>query len=131
MRPQESDLSDCDIISQLKLEKIFDMPYVFCIIYNCCVYKRSVLGFKFGKYSVSRQVLSTKICDAKMYVWKTCNLKLKMENIPDRAVLYKRCVTDLIKEFRDIRRLEQPLMPKILLFKKVTIILKGQSPNHE
>lgn len=95
------------------------------------MYKRSVLGFKVGKYSVSRQVLSTKICDTKMYVWKTCNLKLKIENIPDRAVLYKRCVTDLIKDSRDIRRLEQPLMPKILLFKKVTIIPKGQSPNHE
>ena len=56
---------------------------------------------------------------------------LKMENTPDRAVLYKLCVTDLIKESLDIQSLEQALTSTVLLFKKVTIILNGQSPKHK
>ena len=117
MRPQESDLPDYDRISQFK-QKIFDGIYVFCIICNCCLYKRSVLLFKVGKYSVSRQVLLSKTCDTKMYFRKTCNLKLKMENTPDRAVLYKLCVTDLIKEFLDIQSLEQALTPQYYFLRK-------------
>ena len=63
-----------------------------------------------------------------MHVCKTCDLKMKTGNIPSQAVLKKLCVTDLPREFRDIRRSEQILISTKLLSKKVIIILKGQSP---
>ena len=127
-RPQESDLPDYNVISQFK-QKIFDGIYFFCIICNCCIkdqfcYLKTVNTVFHDRYYWVKR-------DTKMYFRKTCNLKLKMENTPDRAVLYKLCVTDLIKEFLDIQRLEQALTSTVLLFKKVTIILNGQPPKHK
>ena len=37
-------------------------------------------------------------------------------------------VCELPKEFRDIRRLERVLAASLLLFKKINIMLKGQTP---
>ena len=51
---------------------------------NCCLYRKSGLGFEVDKYSVSQQALITETLSliGKIYVWKTCDLRLKMGNIP-------------------------------------------------
>ena len=49
-----------------------------------------------------------------------------MGNIPSQAILNKLCITDLPRDFRDIRRLGQVLISKQLLFKKVAIMPKSQ-----
>ena len=109
--------------------KIFGGSYFTTIVFNRCLYRRSVLRFKVGKYSVSRQGLFTRKLsfDEKMNACKIRDLKLKMGNTLSQAVLNKVCVTDLPREFRHIRRLEQVLIPVRLIFKKVTTMRKSQS----
>ena len=48
--------------------------------------------------------------------------------IPCQAVCNMLEVSELPKEFRNIRRLERVLIARQLLFKRITIIAKGQSP---
>ena len=49
-------------------------------------------------------------------------------NVPCQAVSNKLAVELLPNEFRDLRRLERVLVAKRILFKKVTVMPKGQSP---
>ena len=66
--------------------------------------------------------------DGKLYVCRTCNLKLKKGKVPCQAVCYKLAVSCLPEQFKSVRKLERVLISKRLLFKKVKIMPKGQSP---
>ena len=58
----------------------------------------------------------------------TCGKKLKKNCIPCQAVYNQLELCELPKKFRDIRRLEKVLVARRLLFKKISIMPKGQSP---
>ena len=58
----------------------------------------------------------------------TCGKKLQKNCIPCQTVYNQLEPCELPKEFRDIRRLEKVLVARRLLFKKISIIPKGQSP---
>ena len=66
--------------------KISDGPYFTCIVCNSCLYKRkrSGIDFKGKKYIifVERLYTDVKSFDGKLYVCKTCYLKLKKGNVP-------------------------------------------------
>ena len=64
--------------------------------------------------------------DGLLYICKTCDKKLKSSKVPCQAVLNKLQIFDLPKDYPDIRKLEKVLVAKRLLFKKITIIPKGQ-----
>ena len=101
-----------------------------CIVCNRCLYKRSNIDYKEEKYNIFVEVLYTDIksFDGKLYVCRTCNLKLKKGKVPCQAVCYKLAVSCLPEQFKSVRKLERVLISKRLLFKKVKIMPKGQSP---
>ena len=94
------------------------------------MYKRSNIDYKEEKYNIFVEVLYTDIksFDGKLYVCRTCNLKLKKGKVPCQAVCYKLAVSCLPEQFKSVRKLERVLISKRLLFKKVKIMPKGQSP---
>ena len=111
-------------------EPIISGLYNICVVYNRNLYKRSVVLFHRDKYSVIsddvfRHVTSL---DGKSYICKTCGKKLKQNCIPYQAVCNMLEVSELPEEFRDIRRLERVLIARRLLFKKISIMPKCQSP---
>ena len=55
-------------------------------------------------------------------------IRLKKNNVPCQAVSNKLTVELLPNEFRDLLRLERVLVAKRILFKKVTVMPKGESP---
>ena len=105
-------------------------PCFICIVCNRCLYKRSNIDYKEEKYNIFVEVLYTNIksFDGKLYVCRTCNLKLKKGKVPCQAVCYKLAVSCLPEQFKSVRKLERFLISKRLLFKKVKIMPKGQSP---
>ena len=59
--------------------KIFGGSYFTTIVFNRCLYRRSVLRFKVGKYSVSRQGFFTRKLsfDEKMNACKKTRFKVE------------------------------------------------------
>lgn len=53
--------------------------------------------------------------------------KIKKQHVPRQTICNKLEVFHLPHEFRDIRRLEKALIARCLLFKKATILPKGES----
>ena len=66
--------------------------------------------------------------DEEKYICKTCARKIRTKYVPCQAVVNKLQITNLPSTFCDIRILEKIRVSKRLLFKKVAIIPKGQSP---
>ena len=92
------------------------------------MYKKTVIVFKRDRYdhvSCTSAVISH---DGQLYIWKTCEKLLRKKNIPCQASCNKRQVVFLPEELKNVRRLERTLVPSRILFKKVTFMLKGNSP---
>ena len=66
--------------------------------------------------------------DEEKYICKTCAQKIRTKHVPCQAVINKLQFTNLTNQFCDIHILEKILVSKQLLFKKVAIMPKGQSP---
>ena len=66
--------------------------------------------------------------DGRLYICRTCHNKVKKNNGPCQIVSNTLAVELLPNEFRDLRRLERVLVGKRILFNKVTVMPKGQSP---
>ena len=66
--------------------------------------------------------------DRKVYVSKTCHLQVSKSQVPCQAVANNLSL-DVIPEAKKIlNKLETSLLYKLLLFKKVVTMAKGQSP---
>ena len=63
-----------------------------------------------------------------MYICITCHKKLLKGTMPAQAVCNNLQILELPSRFRDLRKLEKIIIAKPLLFKKVTIMPKGQCP---
>ena len=66
--------------------------------------------------------------DGKQYICITCHKKLLKETVPAQAVCNNLQIFELPSSFRDLRKFEKIIIAKRLLFKKVTIMPKGQCP---
>ena len=66
--------------------------------------------------------------DHGVYICKTCHSKVKKNKVSCQAVSNKLSVEWLAREFGNLRRLETVLAARRILFKKVTVMPKGQSP---
>ena len=78
-------------------KKIFDGPYFICIVCSRCLYKRSVIDYKEEKFNIFVEGLyiDVKSFDGKLYVCRTCDLKLKKCKVPCQAVCNKLAVSCL------------------------------------
>ena len=116
-------------VDQFK-KSIKDGPFFICVVCNRCLYKKSVYYFKREKYSMPDSVFCLVASfNGLFYICKTCDGKLLHKKIPCQSVYYKLQIQNLPKHFQDIRRLEKVLVSKRILFKKVTIMPKGQALN--
>ena len=105
-------------------------PYYVCVVCNRCLYKRSVCTFKRDKFSAFSDKVFSLVgsFDGNFYICMICGKELKKNCIPCQAVYNQLELCELPKEFKDIRRLEKVLVARRLLLKKISIMLKGQSP---
>ena len=111
-------------------EAIKEGPYYVCVICNRCLYFRSVILFKYENYGINRidfyrEVVSP---DGKIYVCLTCHKKLKKSEIPSQAVCNKLDIFDFPDDLSNLNRLEKAIISRRILFKKVTIMPKAQTP---
>ena len=109
---------------------VMEGPYYICIVCNRCLYKKTVVKFKdsYNNPDSSFYFSHVQSFDGCEYVCQTCHLKLKAKKnqIPCQAVCNKNKVFCLHHGLSDINRLV--LVAKRLLFKKVVIMPKGNSP---
>ena len=68
-------------------------------------------------------------CDGKLYICLTCHKKLNKSEIPAQSVYNKLEIFDFPDDLANLNRLEKAIISRRILFKKVTIMPKGQSPN--
>ena len=105
-------------------------PYYICIVSNRCMYKKSVKNFNALRYDVQYAYIFTNIksFDLKFYICLTCDQNLIKEKIPCQSVWNKLLLDDVPNELNCLNRLEKILISKRILFKKITIMPKGQQP---
>ena len=106
-------------------------PFYICVICNRAMYKSSVQLFLESKYDETLGVVfmsRVQSFDNHKYICKTCHSKLLKKKIPAQAVCNDMRICDVPERFSDIRKLEKIIISKRILFKKVTIMSKGQAP---
>ncbi|XP_066925556.1 uncharacterized protein [Clytia hemisphaerica] len=106
-------------------------PFFICVICNRLMYRLSVVLFNQNKYhDVDENVFSYRVLsfDGKEYICNTCHKKMLKKKIPAQAVANDLQMADLPERFSDIRKLEKIIIAKRLLFKRITIMSKGQAP---
>ena len=109
---------------------IQDGPYYVCAVCKRCLYHRSVIVFNIEKYAIDildfyREVVNY---DGKVYICLTCHKKLVKSEIPAQAVWNKLDIYDFPDDLANLNRLEKAILSRRILFKKVTIMPKGQMP---
>ena len=67
-------------------------------------------------------------CDGRLYICHTCHTKLKKSEIPAQAVWNKLEFFLLPDDLANMNRLERAIISRRILFKKITIMPKGQAP---
>ena len=112
-------------------EEVKKGPFYICVVCNRTLYKRTVQIFEKNKYQVeTSSVFDCIVCsaDGKQYICIKCHKKLLKGTVPAQAVCNNLQIFKLPSRFRDLRKLEKIIIAKRLLFKKVTIMPKGQCP---
>ena len=127
-----SNNSDDKRIKKFK-EIMMEGPYYICVVCNRSLYKRSVTIFKIDKYESSDSNFyfsPVQSFNGNLYICLTCSRKLKSKKsqTPCQAVGNKLELYNFPQNLPDINRLEKVLISKRLLFKKVVIMPKGNSP---
>ena len=114
------------------LKAVTQGPFYICCSCNRCLYRSNVTVLKPGKYDLNffASVVVNQISsfDNKFYVCKTCDLKMKKSQIPCQSVCNNLHLDIVPEEMKSLNRLEIFLICKMLLFKKIVIMPKGQSP---
>ena len=107
---------------------ITEGPYYICIICHRCLYKKSVKKFKITHYNVSCDLYhEIESFDGCQYICITCDKYLKKNKTP-QAVNNKLMLEPIPDVLETLNRLEKILISKRILFKKITVMPKGQQP---
>ena len=111
-------------------KQIQEGPYYVCVVCNTCHYFRSVLLFKSKKYDIDIDQFYYEVCSFNdlFYVCGTCHKKLIKSEIPAQAVWNKLDISVLPDDLPNLNRLEKVIISRRILFKKITIMPKGQTP---
>ena len=105
-------------------------PYYICVVCNRCLYKKTVKHFDQSSYETEYGYLFTPVesFDHNNYICLTCDRHIVKKQIPCQAVWNKLRLDELPEDIACLNRLEKILISKRILFKKVTIMPKGQQP---
>ena len=108
---------------------IRDRPYYICIICHRFLYKKSIKKFKTTHYTVSCDLYhEIESFDGCKYICITCDKYLKKDKTPPQAVTNKLMLEPIPDVLETLNRLEKTLISKRILFKKITVMPKGQQP---
>ena len=109
-------------------EAIKNGPFFICVVCNRCMYRKTVKPFHTDSYPVSIQhvTTSTESFDSRFYICHTCDCHLLKNDIPCQAVWSKLELVPIPLEIASLNRLEKILISKRILFKKISIMPKGQ-----
>ena len=109
--------------------EIFDGPFYICDVCNKSLYKRSVIHLSLENYNISYEIFTSVLSyDGRAYICIPCYKKLLKDLVPCQAVINKLGIVSLPKEFESINKFKRILVSKRILFKKITIMSKGQTP---
>ena len=83
---REDNFANSEHLKQVTLFKklIIEGPYFICVICNRCLYKRSIVRFKFNSYSslVKELLHLVSSYDDRLYICRTCHNKVKKKECP-------------------------------------------------
>ena len=103
-----------------------------CVMCNRSFHRKTVILFHIDKYELPQEpfffIAHVKSFDGKEYICATCNKSLIKSEIPCQAVCNKLEIFEFPPFIPKLRRLEKIIIAKRLLFKKIAIMPKGQSP---
>ena len=102
-------------------------PYYICVVCHRCLYKKSIKKFVSTNYNMSCNEFHESFDQCK-YVCITCDKHLKKNTTPPQAVTNKSMLDPIPDVLSILNRLEKTLISKRILFKKITIMPKGQQP---
>ena len=121
--------SSIDPVKPFK-DQIKEGPFYICVVCNRSLYRRSVILFKESSYSIDipNFFFEIKSYDGFCYICLTCSKKIKKGDIPCQAVWNDLKLFVFPNEIANLNKLEKSLICKRMLFRKVTIMPKGQSP---
>ena len=106
-------------------------PYYVCVSCNRTLYRRSVLLFSENKYKKGNFQPAfnlVKSFDDQYYICKTCDKKLLKQSIPCQSVENKLQIFEFPSEVPHPNLLERVLISQRILFRKISIMPKGQFP---
>ena len=110
--------------------KIFEGPFYICGVCNRGLYKRPVILLSLENYNISHEIFTSVLShDGRACPCVTCHKTILKALVPCQAVINKLGIVSLPKEFEPVNKLERILVSKRILFKKITIMSKGQTPN--
>jgi len=69
-----------------------------------------------------------KVFNDKFYICHTCSKHISKNKTPCQAVSNKLELTEVPSVIKDLNKLEKVLISKRILFKKISIMRKGQQP---
>ena len=102
-----------------------------CVICNHCLYFSNVIKFNLEKYDrefVNKLNTNVTNFDGNYYICKTCDTHTRKLRVPGQAVVNGLIIEKIPKELDCLNTLELVLISKRLLFKKIVIMPKGQTP---
>ena len=103
-------------------------PTFVCVVCNRCLYRNGVELFDSSKYDFDTDSVIHKVDIERSWVCCTCDKLLKKKQIPGQTVINKLEISASPDVLISLNRLERVLMSKRILFKKVTIMPKGDFP---
>ena len=110
-----------------QLQYIYENQFVFC--FSKRHYDGNVIIFKNGKYNhdfITKINTNVSSFDYKFYIFKTSNASAKRKNVPSQAMVNG----FQLEKFNCLNTLELILIAKGLLFNKVVVMPKGQTPKN-
>ena len=114
------------------LKAVAQGPFYICFSCNRCLYRSNVIFFKPGKHDLNflAGILVNRAVsfDNNFYACKACDLKMKKSQVPCQSVCNNLHLDIVPEEIKSLNRLEIFLICKMLLFKKIVIMPKDQSP---
>ena len=102
-------------------------PTLVCVCCHRCMYERSVHKFhkdKFKYDSVGKIHISSNL----NVICKTCHVTMKRGKLPAQTVVNKLEIFEPPELIKNMNRLEHVLISRRILFKKVSIMPKGNFP---
>ena len=106
-------------------------PFYVCVICNRCLHFSNVIKFDLEKYDrefVNKLNTNVTSFDGNYYICKTCYTHTRKLKVPVQAVFNGLIIEKTAKKLDCLNTLELPLISKRLLFKKIVVMPKGQTP---